>query len=313
MPQISKELVMDWGAEAASNLINHNISLNDSVTKIASENHLNIDQIARTVEAANIAMHTSVYKNNSYPEFETASLPVVASRLSMPMSTKEASLDDYDTPPDAPLRHMKTASAMWSSEESEETSATKHRATQHQKELEKRAQERYDEAVQDFYDAASDLKQAVIQYALNPDTQENSLPLVKAAAYNYSPKELLPAVRLLFEDIEQELSAKMPPTLFKSASSVQNIDETMVLNTNHTLVTKLAAYYDSIGKVAALVTQNEIQNLPGRKKWFGWKTKGILGLGATALLGTAAYKSGQRDAYSRMGAMQYPQPQMYKR
>jgi hypothetical protein len=318
MPLISKEIVMDWGKEAASQLINHNTPLNDTVTKIASDNSLNVDQIARVVEAANISMHTSVYKNNAYPEFDTASLPVVASRLAMPLQDKHAQYDDYDAAPNGEnMLHMKVASFL-DSVESEESPLTHYKKQRTKLELEKRAQEHYDELANDFYEAAEDLKQSVIQFALAPDTQYQALPLFKAAAYQFTPEDLLPALKPLMQDIEHTLKDKMAPSLFKSASSIDDIDQTMVLNPNHLLLTKLATYYDATLKVAALKDvlrklkfwgkktpdPGNVKNLAG-ENLFGWKTKAAIGATAAGALAYGSYRSGQRDAYSRMGAMQY--------
>ena len=63
-----------FGKTAAKEYLQHQVPLNDTITKIASANDLNKDQINRVVEFANISTHVSLFDKQAekYVEFETA-------------------------------------------------------------------------------------------------------------------------------------------------------------------------------------------------------------------------------------------------
>ncbi len=235
MANITKDMVDGWGKEAAEALLQHNIPLNDTLTKIAKDNNLNIDQMARLVESSNIAMHTSVYKGNAYPEFDVASLPVIAKESQVAPVEKTAS--DYDYSPRSfggALMKM----AMFNDP------TTSSKTKDNSRELQIRHEEKLAELAIDVYAAVEDLRNEVMQMVLNPDTTEGALTFVKVAAHKVTPEEMLPAIRPVLQDIENTVRTKCP-LKYKTASII-DVDESLTLNRNHPIVEKLANYYTTL-------------------------------------------------------------------
>lgn len=235
MANITKDMVDGWGKEAAEALLQHGTPLNDTLTKIAKDNNLNIDQMARLVESSNIAMHTSVYKGNAYPEFDVASLPVIAKESQVTPVEKTAS--DYDYSPRSfggALMKM----AMFSE------APTPSKPKDNSKELQIRQEEKLAELAIDVYAAVEDLRNEVMQMVLNPDTNEGALTFVKVAAHKVTPEEMLPAIRPVLQDIENTVRTKCP--LKYKTASVIDVDESLTLNRNHPIVEKLGNYYTTL-------------------------------------------------------------------
>jgi hypothetical protein len=91
-----------FAKQAAIDYLKDKKSLNESIIKIASDNGLNREQIARVVEAANTDVYINLFNksNDKYVQYEVADPAVIQSNLS---NTKVAEVSDdasdyYDAP-----------------------------------------------------------------------------------------------------------------------------------------------------------------------------------------------------------------------
>jgi hypothetical protein len=78
-----------WGEECANEFINRNISLNESVVKIAEQNSLNEYQVRRLIQEANTITYNKLYDNTKgsdvrRPKFEIARYDQIRERLKFP-------------------------------------------------------------------------------------------------------------------------------------------------------------------------------------------------------------------------------------
>jgi len=337
MAHVTKELLSDWGKEAAANLINDSIPLNDTIMKIASENHLNADQVARAVEAANIAMHTSVYTNNKYPEFEVADMSKISSKLQE--TPKVASASDYDMSPRDLLYVMSTKQASYDSKEELPIDANlTHRIKKEFRDLANHYDDKCAELEQDVYEAAYELKRFIKQSALNPDETEASIDTFKLASYRATNEEWRIALDPIFEEIDNELKATTSMSLYKKASTAIP-DKSIVLNEDHPYMSKLANYLDRLetytaarinrdynltklakqslqklgtGGVSQTMSFGEAMGAPFRwitqsptmrGKAFRLLAVGAPVAGAAALLGGASFKAGQKSILNQVSPM----------
>jgi len=334
MAHVTRDLLSEWGKEAAANLINSNIPLNDTITKIASENHLNADQVARTVEAANIAMHTSVYTNNKYPEFEVADLTKISSKIQE--TPKTASASDYDMSPRDLLYVLTTKQASYTDTDPIELNeSTKLRARKELKDLANHYDDKCAELAQDVYEAANDLKKFIKQAALNPDECDESLESLKLASYQATNEEWHLAIDPIFEEVHADLRSTASMALYKRASSPVS-DKKSVLNEEHPFFSKLAHYLDTLENytsaivsrdynltklaqkslekvgIAPTMSFGEAMSAPFRwitqsptmkGKAFRLMAVGAPAAGAAALLGGASFKAGQNTIINKVSPM----------
>ncbi len=245
MPAVTKDILNDWGREAATLLLNDGIPLNTTLTKIAEENALNLDQIARLVESANISMHTSVYKNNKYPEFEVADIHAISKDITD--APKQAELSDYDISPAEFDFDFVEKTASYTENPVEDTVSL---ATQAliAKSIED-ASRLYDEKVAELslsvYDLASQIKKDVKQAVLDPDQREGALVLFKSAALEITPRPYTTVITALFEDIDSSLERVCSPSILKTANYVEDSSAYVGLNQDHPILQKVAEYVNA--------------------------------------------------------------------
>lgn len=242
MAIVTKDLITQWGKEAAHSLINDDVPLNTSITKIASDNSLNTDQIARVVEAANISTHLSVAKSdNNYPEFDVADTRKIASLIAEgPTDSINIVFSDYDAPP-------KEASVM-------EKQATCSGHVKKKRRIDpksiKQASIHYENKLAEMelsvYEKAEDLRKYVKQACLDPDSPKGPLTLMKAAALACTNDYWRPATEAVMNKIE----STMPELLVKKASVEPDLDPEALLNTKSEFITKLSNYLDAVKRYA---------------------------------------------------------------
>ena len=87
--------------QSATAYLKEKTPLNETITKIASANGLNRDQIARVVEGANTEVYVQLMNQSTdkYINFETADATKVASAVHGTEKTAEIITADYDVPP----------------------------------------------------------------------------------------------------------------------------------------------------------------------------------------------------------------------
>jgi|SaaInlV_200m_DNA_2_1039689.scaffolds.fasta_scaffold00687_13 hypothetical protein len=88
-----------FGKQAAENYVSSDVSLNDTITKIAEDNGLSVQQITRVVEAANVETYLSLLKTakDKYVEFDVATANDV--HTSVTKVAEVSNCHDYDEPP----------------------------------------------------------------------------------------------------------------------------------------------------------------------------------------------------------------------
>ena len=91
--------------EAANSYLKQNVPLNDTITKLASSNGLNRDQVARVVEGANTEVYIQLMNqsDDKYVQFENASAEKVAEVLFGTEKVAEIATDDYANAPEDEL------------------------------------------------------------------------------------------------------------------------------------------------------------------------------------------------------------------
>lgn len=101
-----------WSKTAASNYLTKGTPLHESITKIASEQGLNRDQIARVVEAANTEVYINLFNkaDDKYISYETADAEKIAEAIFGQEKTSSVSDDDYQELPSSPIIEDQTAS-----------------------------------------------------------------------------------------------------------------------------------------------------------------------------------------------------------
>lgn len=311
-------MLVDWGNEAATNLIQHNIPLNDTITKIASDYSLNSDQLSRLVESANISMHTSVYTNNKYPEFEVADIKKVAGKMQKTAAYMyEAS--DYDVSPNDHNATYITKTAMYAETDEIEVvpEAVYNKVKYAVEDAKKHYEEKLAEVAYDIYATVEDIKHDVRQAVLDIDQRESAIPLFKLAATTTCKDSLKPALNLLFEDINETLQHKCPESAFKVASLEPDMHNYGVLNINHPVLKKVANYLnlvekyknavDNEPKILSKIAEDTMSACSLNEKQASFLSKSLLyGLPAAAILGTTAvtaHKIGEEGALAKMAPM----------
>lgn len=98
---MTKDQLEYFGKEASRTYIEEDVSLDDTITKIAEEHALNRFEIDRVVEAANVDTHLAMFgkMDDKYVEFPTASAEKVAAALSYDTELKQETYD-YNSPPE---------------------------------------------------------------------------------------------------------------------------------------------------------------------------------------------------------------------
>lgn len=337
-------MVSEWGKEAAQELIQNQVPLNDTLVKIAQNNDLNSDQIARLVEAANISTHLTVNSgDNKYPEFEVADIRKVASAMANQEDIIQE-LSHYDMAPgdfDFSL-HEKVATF----QEVEDTEVlptfTENRVKQAFVGLANHYDDKLAEIEQDVYEGAEGLKQYVKQAVLDPDHQLASWTLFKSAALTVTSDEWKPITRAVLSEIDTELKSTCGPTIYKKASSYEfDLDSKAVLNFENEGIKKLANYLELVKtyaiakedrdsiltkmaslelnrlglseKVANKLTFMKAMTSPFKWAWQGatakskaLRTAGVLAVPAAgaAAVGTAAYDAGRQNTLEQLAPMQ---------
>lgn len=87
-----------FAKQAATDFLKEGKSLNESITKIASENGLNGQQVRRVVEAANTEAYMNLFNksDDKYVSFATADPAVIESNLSVTKVAEASVVDDSD-------------------------------------------------------------------------------------------------------------------------------------------------------------------------------------------------------------------------
>ncbi len=259
MPAITKDILVEWGRESASALINDGVPLNSSIIKIAEQNSLNVDQVSRLVEMANISMHTSVYQNNKYPEFEVADIQKIASTLNQVMP-KIASIDHYDVSPNEFDFDFVEKTATYRENfpaPKEIPAAIQLKITEGVLAASRFYDEKVAELVTDLSEIVRDITKDVKQSVLNPDEREGTLVFFKSAALGLAPKGLEPAAEHLVNDIENSLKLQCRDTLIKEASYIDSNFEFESINLGHPMAQKLASYFDKVRTIKNAVDNKQ--------------------------------------------------------
>lgn len=283
MTTVNKDLINNWGKEAAQALIFDGVDLNSTITKIASDNSLNPDQIARVVEAANIATHLSVAKSdNNYPEFEVADTKKIASAAES--NIIDITISDYDLPPKQASVMTKEASAGYSEPKEEGPLKFTYAQKQSMKEAEKFYDEKLAELEINVFKEIGQMKHYVKQACLNPDSPDGALTLMKAAAFASTHEVWRPATKNLFDYIEDSL----PQTLVKKASVEPTMPSSAILNPESEFIQKLGSYLEAV-KEYKIAKENKLDALT---KFAKFKLFSRVGDMAANLFGNKAAKGG---------------------
>jgi hypothetical protein len=93
--------VNNFGKQASEDYVQNDVSLNESIVKLASTNGLTRNQIDRVVEAANNETYLSLLKTakDKYVEFPLANTKEVFSEIHKEASVLSSNVSDYDSPP----------------------------------------------------------------------------------------------------------------------------------------------------------------------------------------------------------------------
>jgi len=94
------------GKSAATEFISGGKPLNTSILKLATTHNLNLQQVHRVVESANVDAYLNLIKTSEdkYVDFPLADAKVIYTDLTEPESSSEEGINDYEEPP------IKTAS-----------------------------------------------------------------------------------------------------------------------------------------------------------------------------------------------------------
>jgi hypothetical protein len=95
---VDLDLIQDFAKQAASAYLGHGqIPLNQTISKIASVEKLNPDQVGLVCQEANKLVHTQLFKTaeDKYTEFELAKPEEIVSSLEGAEKTASISVDDY--------------------------------------------------------------------------------------------------------------------------------------------------------------------------------------------------------------------------
>jgi hypothetical protein len=263
MAYITKDMVTEWGKEAAQQLIEHQVPLNESLVKIAQDHELNTDQVARVVEAANISTHLTVNSGeNKYPEFEVASLQKVAGTLAHE-TPAETNISDYELAPrDFKYASMTKEACVNITDGVEEEMAP--RVQQRVKEaftgFATHYDNRLDDLEHDIYKKAEELKHFVKQAALDPDQREASLTLFKTAATEATAEMWKSATSAILREIDLDIKDVCGKAIYKEASADSFLRTDAVLNPDSEAISKLASYLNSV-KTYAIASEARDENL----------------------------------------------------
>lgn len=95
--------VNNFGKRASEDYVRHNVPLNDSIVKLASDNGLTRNQVDRVVEAANNETYLTLLKTaeEKYVEFPLASTKDIFSTIEKEASVLNTTISDFDTPPNS--------------------------------------------------------------------------------------------------------------------------------------------------------------------------------------------------------------------
>jgi hypothetical protein len=93
--------VNNFGKQASEDYVQNDVSLNESIVKLASANGLTRNQVDRVVETANNETYLSLLKTakDKYVEFPLANTKEVFSEIKKEASVLNSNVSDYDSPP----------------------------------------------------------------------------------------------------------------------------------------------------------------------------------------------------------------------
>jgi hypothetical protein len=254
-----------FAKQAATNYLKDGKSLNDSITKLASDNALNHEQIARVVEAANTDVYINLFNKNKdkYVQFETANPEVIEESL-IPVKTAEviSDRDYYDAPAYEVPENVEIFEKVAEKVPKERSQDELLRDYYQFKAAEAQLNNLLIEGQTTFEKEAGVLKEMIKQAVLGGDTPYSEI----SAALNTTTE---PVFVETLKIIETELTPVMPlGSLTKVATPILGS-----LNTKHPLMqqsfklVKIASEYRTLqGKLTELFADWEFYKQGGAKK-----------------------------------------------
>jgi hypothetical protein len=259
-----------FGKQAAKEYLEKDISLNDSIVKIAQSYEMNRDQVERIVENANTQTYLALFNksDDKYVKFPVAETEKVAEALDTPLSPADNAQSDYAEPPkkDLPEIEIFPVSDIEKEAASNEYTAEKLKLYQQVQYADQHFMEKIGQSDYKFFEEATRLYKAVKQEVLGGE----KFGYIKQAMLEKHPINL---TTVILDEIKQQLA-----------------EEDRLLDLND--LEKTAELFDPDSRILAQldkVVKTAEEALNWREKYAGFGAilggagaKILKGLGATA-------------------------------